>query len=88
MRYKPPGTSPRLVADMLESGGDSFAVVTRLTGTTQGPPTQSEGNAVHEAEQGEDHEDTAQVRTTRHESWAGLVLSWAGLVPNVNWHCC
>ena len=43
-----------MVADILEPGGDSFAVVTRLTGTTQGSPTQSEGNAAHEAEQGED----------------------------------
>ena len=45
---------------MLEPGGDSIAVVTRLTSTTQGSPTQSEGNAVHEAEQGE---DTAQQCT-------------------------
>ena len=39
-----------------EPGGDSFAVVTRLTGTTQGSPTKSEGNAAHETErvQGED----------------------------------
>ena len=46
---------------MLEPEGDSFAVVTRLTGTTQGSPTQSEGNAAHEAaaEQGQ-AEDTQQ----------------------------
>ena len=38
-----------------------FAVVTRLTGTTQGSPThvQSEGTEAHEAEQGQG-EDTQQ----------------------------
>ena len=84
---------PQLVADILEpSGGDSFELLisTRLTGTTQGSPTQSEGNAVHEAEQGQ-KEDTQQGRSawfsaqerptrTRHESWAGIVLLWVGLV--------
>ena len=75
---------------MLEPGGDSFAVVTRLTGTTQGSPTQSEGNAVHEAEQGEDTQQgqtqhmVSAHRNDRHESWAGLVLIWAGLVPNID----
>ena len=72
---------------MLEPGGDSIAVVTRLTGTTQGSPTQSEGNAVHEAEQGQG-EGTQQghgqcTGTTRHESWAGIALLWAGLVPKI-----
>ena len=47
---------------MLEPGGDSIAVVTRLTRTTQGSPTQSEGNAVHEAEQGEDRHTAVSAR--------------------------
>ena len=43
-RYKPsyvqaPPPLPRLVADMLEPGGDSFAVVTQPTGIIQGPLT-------------------------------------------------
>ena len=74
---------------MLEPGGHSFAVVTRLTGTTQGSPTQSEGNATHEAaaEQGQGEVHTAGCTgTTRHESWAGLVLLWAGLVSNIGAH--
>ena len=49
-----------------EPGGHSIAVVTRLTGTTQGSPTQSEGNATHEAAaeqgQGEDTQQAAQER--------------------------
>ena len=57
---KPP---PRLVADMLEPGGDSVAAVTTLTGTTQGSSTQCEGNAAHEAAAEQGHgEDTTQVR--------------------------
>ena len=39
-----PLTSPWSVADMLEPGEDSFAVVTPLTGTIQGSFTKSEGN--------------------------------------------
>ena len=40
-----PHTNSQQVADTLEPGGDSLAVVTQLTGTIHGSPTWSEGNA-------------------------------------------
>ena len=76
-----------LVADMLEPGGDSIAVVTRLTGTTQDSPTQSEGNAAHEAEQGEDTARSVHTGTTHHESWAELVSN-VGTVAKRRCMCC
>ena len=81
-----PLTSPWSVADMLEPGEDSFAVVTPLTGTIHKVHLQSL-KLTHAHEQGEDTQQLLAMIEGVAALASGAGLVWAGIVTYYGRSC-